>query len=387
MDRIFDWSDSTEQVGSVLAGSKFPVPLPSAGPDIYDGERALCLQADNKKRQNYERYLLARRGAAEVDYMPVKLDVENVSRCNFRCTMCAVSDWDKGQRADDMCVDDFKRLIEEQYGLVELKIQGLGEPTLQNGDLLQMIRYARARHIWVRTVTNASRLHLKDYYRDYVDSGVNEIQISFDGANAEVFESIRRQSDFAQVSKNCKMLNDYCIAQDKRITKMWSVVQEKNRHQLLDLVDVADQLGFRDLAFSFTLIGWGDPKWRAANDLAQTDDRYNFDLLQKILERAQSLGIRAGFWLCGSKYSHFSPRTRCAWPFERAMVTSDMRTVPCCTISNPDAFEIGEDGARDFAATWFGSEYRKFRQAHLDGNLPAVCRDCYIGKQAEPDSG
>jgi hypothetical protein len=167
MDRIFDWTGATEQVGSVLGGAKFPAPLPAAGVDAYDDERALCLQSDHKKRQNYERYLLARRGAAEVNYMPIKLDVENVSRCNFRCTMCAVSEWDNGQRADDMRVADFQRLIDAQYGLVELKIQGLGEPTMQNGDLLQMIRYARARHIWVRTVTNGSRLHLKDYYRDY----------------------------------------------------------------------------------------------------------------------------------------------------------------------------------------------------------------------------
>jgi sulfatase maturation enzyme AslB (radical SAM superfamily) len=202
-----------------------------------------------------------------------------------------------------------------------------------------------------------------------------------------VFEAIRRQSDFAQVSKNCKTLNDYCEQRGKRITKMWTLVQEKNRHQMLDVVDVADRLGFRDLAFSFTLIGWGDPKWLAANDLAQTDPRYQLDLLQKILERAESLGIRAGFWFCDSKYSHNSPRTICAWPFERTMVTSDMRLVPCCIISNPDAFEIGKDGARDFAATWFGDEYRKFRQAHLDGNLPEVCRTCYIGEQAGPSTG
>jgi radical SAM protein with 4Fe4S-binding SPASM domain len=62
------------------------------------------------------------------------------------------------------------------------------------------------------------------------------------------------------------------------------------------------------------------------------------------------------------------------------MVTSDMRIVPCCTISNPDSFEIGHGGAQDFTATWFGEEYRNFRQAHLDGNLPEVCRACYIGE-------
>jgi len=378
MDRLFDWTDSVKRVGGVLSGSKFPIPLPSAGVEAYDGERTLCLQSDPLKQLNYDRYLLARRSSANVDYLPIKLDIENVSRCNFRCTMCIVSDWEKGKRAEDLPVENFKALIDEQYGLVELKIQGLGEPTLQGEHLLQMIRYARERHIWVRTVTNGSRLHLKDFFCDYVDSGVNEIQISFDGANAEVFEAIRRQSDFEQISKNCRALNDYCRQAGKRITKIWTLVQKKNRHQLLDLVEVADRLGFRDLAYSFTLIGWGSEHWLHANNAAQTDDRYRFDLLHRVKRRGDELGIRVGFWLCDAKYSHFSARTRCPWPFERTMVTSDMRVVPCCTISNPDSFEIKNQGGLIFNETWFGEEYRSFRQAHLDGDVPQVCRSCYI---------
>jgi len=70
------------------------------------------------------------RGAgADVDYLPVRIDVENVSRCNFHCTMCQVSDWPHQQRAADMSVDDFKTLLDEQYGVVEIKLQGMGEPT------------------------------------------------------------------------------------------------------------------------------------------------------------------------------------------------------------------------------------------------------------------
>jgi hypothetical protein len=41
---------------------------------------------------------VAPRGAV-VDYYPIKLDIENVSSGNFRCTKCAVSGWHKGERA------------------------------------------------------------------------------------------------------------------------------------------------------------------------------------------------------------------------------------------------------------------------------------------------
>ena len=113
-------------------------------------ERELALAADPRCRENYEKYIASGRRNAKVDYLPIKLDIENVSRCNFRCTMCVVSDWPKGQRAADLTLDAFKALIDEQYGLVELKLQGLGEPTMQGDDFFAMIRYARQRNIWVR---------------------------------------------------------------------------------------------------------------------------------------------------------------------------------------------------------------------------------------------
>ena len=36
------------------------------------------------------------------NYRPFLIDLEPNSRCNFRCTMCQVSEWERGQRARDM---------------------------------------------------------------------------------------------------------------------------------------------------------------------------------------------------------------------------------------------------------------------------------------------
>jgi MoaA/NifB/PqqE/SkfB family radical SAM enzyme len=59
-----------------------------------------------------------------------------------------------------------------------------------------MIRYAREKHIWVRTTPNASLLHLKDNYRKMIDADVNELQISVDGASKQVYEGIRRGANY-----------------------------------------------------------------------------------------------------------------------------------------------------------------------------------------------
>ena len=58
-----------------------------------------------------------------------------------------------------MSLDDFKNIVDTQYGLIEIKLNGLGEPTLQGDDFFEMIKYARQKKIWVRITTNASLLH------------------------------------------------------------------------------------------------------------------------------------------------------------------------------------------------------------------------------------
>ena len=149
-----------------------PMPVPAAGLEAYQRERALALASDARRKANYDAYQAHQRRGAVVDYLPIKLNIENVSRCNFRCTMCVVAEWPKGQRAEDMTFDDFRRLIDEQYGLVEIKLQGIGEPLMQRGDeFFEMIRYARSKHIWVRTTTNASQLHLRTITRNWSTPG------------------------------------------------------------------------------------------------------------------------------------------------------------------------------------------------------------------------
>lgn len=352
-----------------------PQPEPMPNRAAYDIERELCLAADPRRRENYDRYQASTRRTAHVSYLPIKLDVEPVSRCNFRCTMCQVSDWEKMTRAGDMGLEEFKQLLDEQYGLVEVKLQGMGEALMNAEPFFDMIRYARAKHIWVRVTTNASLLHLKNHARDLIDTDVNEVQISIDGATEDVFTRIRRGSVFRQIVDNCKLINAYCAEKGKPRTKMWTVVQEANFHQLFDLVDLASELGFVSQAFSLNLADFGQQNWRDRNDAVTVERMFDAETANALIERGQKLGVKVSFWSVSSKYSTRSLETLCPWPFERAYVSSDMRTVPCCMIANPDVCEISP--GKGFSKAWGDSAYAKFRQAHLEGNIPTVCLSCY----------
>lgn len=354
---------------------ELPPPVPVPNEETYQRVRQEALAFSERRRQNYEKYKASAARERDIDFMPTRIDIENVSRCNFRCTMCSVSDWPKGMRARDMTLEEFKNLINEQYGLVEVKIQGLGEPTMQGDTFFEMIRYARSKKIWVRVVTNASLLHLKDNYKKLVDSGVNEIQISIDGATKEVYEGIRRGSKFEQVVENCKLINGYCAEKGIERTKMWTVVQTANQHQVPDIVRLGAEMGFKHMAFSLNLIDFGLQEWKENNAALSVEKIFTNRQAVECMELGESLGVTTRFWRQTHKYDTDKPENLCPWPFERGYVSSDMRVVPCCILGNPDVAELGP--ADDFTKTWQSETWQDFRQAHLDGNIPDVCKLCY----------
>lgn len=354
---------------------QLPKPEPAAGIQAYRRERRRALARSPRRLWNFAKYNFSRRRSAKVSYLPIKLDIENISRCNFRCTTCQVSDWKQGKRAGDMSLDNFRALLDEQYGLVEIKLQGMGEPLMQGDDFFEMIRLARAHHIWVRTVTNGSLLHLRDNFKKLIDSGVNEVQISIDGAKKSTFEAIRRGADFETVLENCRRINAYCKARGLERTKMWTVVQRANEGELCDLVDLAADLGFSTQVFALNLVDWGNPDWRVRNDAVSVLDHFSCRTARELIERGESRGVKVRFWIAVERFRAGSPGTICPWPFERTFVSSDSRIVPCCVIANPDNFEL--NGAKGAAGIWKGRDYRAFRQAHLDGRIPDVCKSCY----------
>ncbi|MCL0054217.1 radical SAM protein, partial [Dehalococcoidia bacterium] len=317
----------------------------------------------------------------DVDYLPIRLDVENVSRCNYRCTMCQVSDWGPSfQRAPDMTLEEFKGLVDEQYGLIELKLQGMGEPLLGREKFFAMIRYARSKHIWVRSSNNGSVLHFKDNYKKLIDSGINEVQISVDGATEQTFEGIRRGSKFDLVKSNCKLVNDYCDQLGVLRTRMYTVLQRDNFSEFFDFVLLASELGFKRLTFALSLSEWGQEHWAIANQEVTVEDYVTPEMAERAIEAGSSMGVEVTFWENTEKYSTDNVDTLCRWPFERAYISSDMRVVPCCMVATPELSDLGD--AREFTQVWSGDTYREFRKAHLEGRIPEVCKGCYRSHHA-----
>ncbi|WP_027186543.1 radical SAM protein [Desulfovibrio inopinatus] len=303
--------------------------------------------------------------------LPVMMDIEPDSRCNFRCIMCArAKEGVKAKGSPRLKLEDFKKFMDANPQFVEVKVQGVGEPLL-NPDIFDMISYAISRDTWVRTTVNGSLLHKNENYKRLIDSGIGEVQTSFDGTTKETFERIRVGSDFDRIVANLKLMNDYAAKMDRDYTRMWVLLQNNNRSELLDFITLAAKMGFRRLTYSVVLTGWGEEDcFDNLKTKAFSDEEEG-----KILEKARKEGIDVSVWNCTDRFRVDSPETVCPVPFTRAFIASDLRIIPCGTIGYSQDVNYGQ--ALDFKKHWNSKIYRAFRRAHLTGNIPAFCRECY----------
>ncbi|HWE69682.1 MAG TPA: mycofactocin radical SAM maturase [Acidimicrobiales bacterium] len=125
---------------------------------------------------------------------PICLTWELTYACNLACVHCLSSSGrrDPGELSTAECkqlIDEFERM---QIFYVNI---GGGEPTIRS-DFWELVDYATAHHVGVKFSTNGSRITPAVAERlassDYVD-----VQISLDGATAEVNDAVRGAGSYA----------------------------------------------------------------------------------------------------------------------------------------------------------------------------------------------
>ncbi len=354
------------------------LPRPSANREEYARIMNRGFERFPERKLNYDKFISFFEGGEQkevVDVFPIKMDYESSSRCNFKCTMCMLSEGNIN-RKPYMTYEEFAKSLEEQYGLVEIKLQGIGEPLL-NPDLFKMIELTVSKDIWIRIATNASLLHINGNYKKLIDKKVGEIQVSIDGATKDTFEKIRRGSNFEQVVENATLLNTYAIQRGEIWrTSCWMLVQKDNQHEIEGMLELAAKMKFTRLTYSIALSGWGSEKWEKINAPKEAKNVLTEELVKRLISRGKELGIEVTFWDVSEKFKWTEKKDKiCAWLFSRAFISSDMKIVPCCGIANSAAFCMGD--ANNFMKEWNNEVYQRMRKQHLEGKIPKICQNCY----------
>jgi mycofactocin radical SAM maturase len=204
---------------------------------------------------------------------PICLTWELTYACNLSCTHCLSSSGrrDPAELSSAQClavIDELERL---QVFYVNI---GGGEPTVRP-DFWQLLDYATAHQVGVKFSTNGVRLDRRAAARlaanDYVD-----VQISLDGATAEVNDDVRGAGSYATALAAMENLR----AAGVQGFKLSVVVTRHNIGQLDALAALADRYGATLRLTRLRPSGRGADSWSRLHLLAD-QQRQLYDWLSR----------------------------------------------------------------------------------------------------------
>ncbi|MEV5414216.1 mycofactocin radical SAM maturase [Thermopolyspora sp. NPDC052614] len=167
---------------------------------------------------------------------PICLTWELTYACNLACVHCLSSSGRRDPR--ELSTDECKAVIDELERMQVFYVNiGGGEPTVRP-DFWELVDYATAHHVGVKFSTNGVRITPEVAARlaasDYVD-----VQISLDGATAEVNDAVRGPGSYATAIRAMENL----AAAGFRGFKLSVVATRHNIGQLDEFKAIADRYG------------------------------------------------------------------------------------------------------------------------------------------------
>lgn len=297
--------------------------------------------------------------------LPDYLQLEPTSRCNMKCGNCTRDSLDS---LGDLKMDDFLHIVKQFPFLAKVKLQGLGEPLL-NDSVFEMAGYLKEKGITTYMATNATLIteRIASCMIKYID----QIEVSIDSPDRSVFQEIRGRDSFDDALRGLGLLK--ATGRDKEVAINF-VVERRNVFQLPEMVKLANRLGI-DYINVVILQDWlGDNTRYTKKKQEISDRRTNIDDFNKSLKEAMkladSLKVRCNFSLA------LKTRNQCFW-FRRGIYVSWNGYVsPCCLRPNYAEFNFGNIFEKNIAEIWNSPAYINFRRNLRMQQAPAVCRGC-----------
>lgn len=135
-------------------------------------------------------------------YPPEYLQLDICGFCNLSCSICPQGEEGTIQERGMMDFELYKKIIDKakEAGIFTVILVVSGEPLL-HPNFFEMVRYAKATKLKVQSSTNATLLDIEKA-KKLIESGLDEIILSFDTVDKELYENYRRGASFQAVLTN-----------------------------------------------------------------------------------------------------------------------------------------------------------------------------------------
>ncbi len=274
--------------------------------------------------------------------LPISISVEPTTACNLRCPECPSGLRSFTRPTGKLQNEVFTKIIDELHEtLFYLIFYFQGEPYL-HPQLLEMVNYASAKNIYTATSTNAHFLS-DEVARHTVESGLDRLIISIDGASQETYESYRKEGQLSKVLEGTANIIKWKKQMKSRTPHVvWQfLVVKPNEHEVAMIKQMAKEYGVDKVAFKTAQIY----DFEDGNELIPTEDkysRYRKDQNGKYLLKNKAL-------------------EECWKMWHSCVFTWDGQVVPCC-FDKDAQHTLGNINERSFKEIWQSERYNAFRK-------------------------
>ncbi len=271
--------------------------------------------------------------------LPVEYIVETTAKFNLYCPMCPRET--HAQPKADMADSIFERLVRESADSAEhMMLIGLGEPFM-DPSIFDRIEFCHRHSIATLLSTNGTFLDERLAAR-VLDSPLDEITLSFDGAKKETFEFYRKGAKFEKVRDNFVR---FARMKHERRSKLQVVVQMVSMEG--NAGEVGDFLAF----------------WSALPGVDQVRIKEDETNLMR-----PDAGHAAEDWKHPCHYLWRGPM----------YVKQNGDVYPCCQSYMLDGAPLGNLADQSLVQIWNSAEMERMRRLHVAGRGGEVdvCSRC-----------
>ena len=321
------------------------------------------------------------------DQPPVCLYLETTNRCNLLCTTCPRT-YETLEPEADMSFELFQSIVDQVPNISRVVLHGVGEPMLVK-HLPRMIRYLKDRGAYVLFNTNGTLLNVRKG-RELVDTGLDELRVSLDAADAKTFIAVRGKDYFNRILRNVRAFTEMQAREglDRPRVSLWLTGMKETIEQLPAFVRVANDIGVKEVYlqrlvfFEQDSIGLARPDQALFERLSQDEASH----IAAAETQAKALGIMfnaSGATEPGTslkKAAGDNPWSLCRRPWSVMYFTAHGRALPCCIAPfsqrGYENYTLGDATQSTLAQIWNGPAYQSFRETLQSGAPPKSCQSC-----------
>lgn len=280
--------------------------------------------------------------------VPLHVDFELSTSCNYRCPMCPFGmpkesrppsfDAVKGR----FPIDLFRRVIDEGVprGLCAVDLSYFNEPLLRR-DLMDFVDYATDHGVLDIMFSTNGELLSPPLTERLLDSGLTRFMVSLDAHSEETFREIRVGGDYHKVVGN---LEHFLRRKRERgqvlpVTRVSFVRTKLNEHEVEAFLEY----------------------WRPLVDYVCVQELLELDGMSSLTPTT----IRTNLDF------------RCHMPWHRLTIRANGDALPCCTIYGQELV-MGNVARQPLEEIWTSPAMRQLRLLHREGRYAEnpICRVC-----------